>query len=148
LYFRPTLKSIFTYQKGLESKKLFNTSDAKFFHFIENLIVPYCSVTCRTCQVNRRFLEFEPPMKIILSSNLLAGSSTFAFGNTNFNLPASEGQPSLLGVENGNVSNLQNMAGLPSLYGYCSIMRQTCHPWQVYGHKLIDIEEFVLPLIS
>ena len=43
------------------------------------------------------------------------GRSTVTFGNSNFNLPASAGQPSLLGVENGSVSNLQNMAGLPSL---------------------------------
>jgi hypothetical protein len=43
------------------------------------------------------------------------GRSTVTFGNRHFNLQASAGQPSLLGVENGSVSNLQNMAGLPSL---------------------------------
>jgi hypothetical protein len=37
LYFRPTSKSIFTYKNLI---LLPNTSEAKFFHFIENLIVP------------------------------------------------------------------------------------------------------------
>jgi hypothetical protein len=42
LYFQTNLKSIFTYQNGLESKKcLQNTSEAALFEAVKNLTVPF-----------------------------------------------------------------------------------------------------------
>ena len=75
----------------------------------------HCSVTCRTWQVNRRFWEVEPPMKIILSSNLLA----------------SAGQPSLLGTA---ISTCQPRQVNRHFWELKMEVSATCRTWQVCRH--------------